>query len=115
MNFKKYKGKIFGVTLNAKEKEALELEVRRMVSEKMKEYEPDSDAAILWMLHVQFGFGQKRLRQAWESFYSEMHKLHEYYEMPQQDGPWLCRQMLKDKLGIDIDAWYKEEESKNAE
>lgn len=113
MNFKRFKGKIFGVTLNSKEQAALELEVRRMVSEQMKQYELDNDAAILWMLHTQFGFGPKRLRQAWESFYAEMHKLREYYEMPQEDGPWLCRQMLKDKLGIDIDKWYEEEEAKN--
>lgn len=113
MNFKRIKGKIFGVILTAKEEAALELEVRKMVSEQMKQYEPDNDAAILWMLHTQFGFGYKRLRQAWESFYTEMKKLHEHYEMPPSDGPWLCRKMLKDELGIDIDEWYKEEEAKN--
>lgn len=38
MNFKKFKGKIFGIEMNAKEKAALELEVRQMVSEQMKQY-----------------------------------------------------------------------------
>lgn len=112
MYIKKTGGKVFGVDLNAKERQALELEVRRMVSEQMKEYEPDNDAAILWMLHTQFGFGPKRLRRAWESFYTEMKKLHEYYDMPPEDGPWLCRKMLQDRLGIDIKEWYAEEEAK---
>ena len=59
------------------------------------------------MLHTEFGFGPKRLKRAWELFYSESQKLREYYLLDEGDEPWISRQKLKE-IGCDVEAWYQE-------
>ena len=110
MVFKKVSGKICGVALDAREQKAMDEEIRKTVSQQAREYEQDSEAAILWMLHVHFGFGAKRLKKAWQLFYVEQQKLREYYELPKEDGPWLCREKLRTVCGVDLEQWYREEE-----
>ena len=110
MFFKKTGNKIFGVQLNAKELAALDEEIHRQVRAQMTKHEAEVDSSILWMLHVHFGFGPKRLKKAWELFYEQAGKLAEYYEMPTSDGAWICQQKLKD-IGCDVEAWYKEMEA----
>lgn len=112
MNFKKYGGKIFGVTFNKKEQEAIDKEIFQQIVENDKVFDMDKESSILWMLHEQFGFGPKRLRRAWEMMYAETLKLREYYEMEQKDDGWLARYKLK-SLGVDVEQWYKEWEEKN--
>lgn len=85
MNFKKYNGKIFGVQLNKNEQRALDQEINRQIIENDRRFDMDKESSILWMLHVHFGFGPKRLKKAWELFYSETVKLREYYQMEQED------------------------------
>jgi len=114
MNFKRIGGKPFGVVLNKAEQAAMDKEITRQILEKDTEFSIDNDSAILEMLHVHFGFGKKRLRKAWKLFYAEHKKLREYYQMPPEDGGWLCRQRLL-KIGVDVEAWYKEEQEENHE
>mgnify|MGYP001030182408 CR=1 FL=1 len=107
MNFKKYNGKIFGVQLNKNEQRALDQEINRQIIENDRRFDMDKESSILWMLHVHFGFGPKRLKKAWELFYSETVKLREYYQMEQEDDGWLARQKLKE-IGCDIEQWFKD-------
>ena len=63
MNFKKYNGKIFGVQLNKNEQRALDQEINRQIIENDRRFDMDKESSILWMLHVHFGFGPKRLKK----------------------------------------------------
>lgn len=108
MYFKKAGKSIFGVQLNKAEQRTLDQEINRQIVEHDHRFDMDKESSILWMLHTQFGFGPKRLKKAWELFYSETLKLREYYQMDQGDEGWLAREKLK-KIGCDIESWYKEE------
>ena len=90
MNFKKAGGKIFGVALNKAEQRALDQEIKKQIVENDTQFSIDNDSSILWMLHVHFGFGPKRLKKAWKLFYAETLKLREYYLMDQEDDGWLA-------------------------
>lgn len=89
---------------------AMNQEITRQILEQDAAFSMDNDSSILWMLHVHFGFGPKRLKKAWKLFYSEHKKLVSHYELNPEDGGWLCRQELK-KIGVDVEEWYKEEGS----
>lgn len=106
MNFKRYGGKIFGVQFSKAEQAAINREIDKQIVENDRRFDMDKEASILWMLHVRFGFGAKRLREAWELFYAETIKLREYYELEQKDDGWIARLKLKD-LGVDLEQWYK--------
>ena len=110
MFFKKIKGKPFGVTLNAAEQKILDAEITRQILENDRKFDMDKEASILWMLHVHFGFGPKRLKKAWELFYAESKALRDHYEMDADDGGWLCMVKLRE-IGCDLEQWYKEEGS----
>ena len=112
MNFKKAGGKIFGVALNKAEQRVLDQEIKKQIvgfgEWDIGQEQIDNDSSILWMLHVHFGFGPKRLKKAWKLFYAENIKLRDHYLMDAEDGGWLCRQKLKG-IGCDVEAWYQEE------
>lgn len=114
MNFKRIGGKPFGIQLNKAEQKVLDEEINRQILENDLQFSIDNDSAILEMLHVHFGFGKKRLKKAWKLFFAEHKKLREYYQMEPEDGGWLCRQRLL-KIGVDVEAWYKEEQEENHE
>lgn len=114
MNFKRIGGKPFGIQLNKAEQKVLDEEINRQILENDLQFSIDNDSAILEMLHVHFGFGKKRLKKAWKLFFAEHKRLREYYQMEPEDGGWLCRQRLL-KIGVDVEAWYKEEQEENHE
>lgn len=114
MNFKRIGSKPFGIQLNKAEQKVLDEEINRQILENDLQFSIDNDSAILEMLHVHFGFGKKRLKKAWKLFFAEHKKLRDYYQMEPEDGGWLCRQRLL-KIGVDVEAWYKEEQEENHE
>ena len=107
MYFKKSGKTIFGVQLNKAEQKAMDQEIRRQIVDNDRRFDMDKESSILWALHTQFGFGPKRLKKAWELFYTETVKLREYYQMGPEDAAWLARHKLKE-IGCDIEEWYKE-------
>lgn len=109
--FKKSSGKIFGVQFNKAEEKALNQAINEQIVANDRAFDMNKESSILWMLHIQFGFGPKRLKLAWKLFYAETLKLREYYLMDQEDDGWLARQKLKD-IGCDIEEWYREEGGK---
>ena len=114
MNFKRFGGKVFGVQFNKAEQAVLDKEINRQIVENDKKFSIDNDSSILYMLHVHFGFGKKRLKKAWKLFYAENKKLRDYYLMEVEDGGWLCRQKLL-QIGVDVEEWYREEQEENHE
>lgn len=99
--------------LTAAEKKALKEEINRQIVENNKKYEKDFDAMVLWTLHVYFGFGKKRLKRFWNGFIKEHQRLHEYYQLPQEDNGWLYKYKVKEHLGIDLEEWYQEKGSES--
>lgn len=95
---------IFGAELNAAEKKALDMEIRRSFAEFDRMNRLEIASLILWQLHTQLGFGPDRLKKFHDNFNPELDKLIERYELEDTDSPWLCMQLLKE-YGIDIQEW----------
>lgn len=90
--------------------ETAETEIKRQILEKDKELSADLDAAILWVLHDQLGFGKARLRRFWEAFILE----HKFLRAVWGDGnvPAKFREYLL-QIGVDVDAWNEELEKED--
>ena len=87
---------------------AMRDEINRQILEKDKEYYHDMNAAVLWVLYETFGFGEKRLRRFFDAFTVEHEKLRKRYEPDEDTNAPLCRYLLKERVGVDIEAWEKE-------
>ena len=108
MPFFKRSGKdIFGVTLNNKEQAALEKECLRQEAEYTRKYEVEIEALVLRQLHHRLGFGEKRLKEFYDTFASDLEEMVKHYELGESDQAWLATKQLKDK-GFDIEKWHKE-------
>lgn len=100
-------------------REALEAEADRMAKEAIAEMNRDNeeelDAMVLYILHEEFGFGEKRLRRFYDRFYKGLRDLGSRYAMEEYDERiWLCKRKLKEECGIDISKWGKEKEDERA-
>ncbi len=108
MTFKKASGKIFGVGFTEKESKALDAEINRQIAEKCREFEDELNGLILWQLHVQLGFGKKRLKR----FYDNFSKVTESFMGQYKDGYFShgkdCIHKLGE-IGINIEDWKKGE------
>lgn len=109
MWIKRSHGKIFGAQLTAAERRAMEIEISKQIAEMDRQNMNAVDAAVLWELHAQLGFGPKRLRRFYDGFKPTYESLLEHYEMGDSDGTWLHIKKLKD-IGVDIEAWNRESE-----
>lgn len=107
MVVKKIAGKVYGADLNTAERQALQIEIRKEIAAENDANVNEVDAIILYILHTEFGFGEKRLRQFHNQFFQAMKELKERYELPESDNPWLCTKKLLDD-GIDIKKWNEE-------
>ena len=90
--------------MTAKQRQAMNEEIRRQIDAELKVDGNEYDAAILWALHLCFGFGAKRLRR----FYNFFCKLYN------NSGRWKFgrdeKELLKG-IGVDVEEWYREVES----
>lgn len=107
MQIKKAGGKIYGANLTAQERKAMNMEIQRQLHEYDKAHMKEFDAVILYVLRQVFGFGEKRLRQFYDRFNTEVDALLQRYLMEEGDKVWLCTEMLK-RDGIDIEQWQKD-------
>ena len=98
MVIKKSNGKIYGAVLTANERKALNMEIQRQLAHKLDEV----DATVLWILHEEFGFGEKRLQRFYSRFFQEMNKLVSSSENP--DMKSVCSEKLLE-YGINISDW----------
>lgn len=107
MQIKKSGGKIYGAELTAAERKAMQMEIQRQFAEFNRKDTIELDAIVLWILHVRFGFGPKRLREFYECFVQGINDLIARYELEDEDKVWLCTHLLKEK-GIDVEKWNDE-------
>lgn len=92
------------VNLPGMSKNAMDREIRRQLAEYNEKNDTEIDSMVLYILHNEFGFGEKRLKRFHDSFIEELKNLQERYLMEDADIPWLCTRKLKD-AGIDISKW----------
>jgi hypothetical protein len=106
MVVKSFKGKVYGANLTAAEKKAMDIEIRRQLAEREKDYAADLDALVLYTLMTRYGWKKKRLREFWDAFVAEHTALREFYLMDDPgDSEWLAHRKLKD-IGVDVRQWY---------
>ena len=99
--------------LTRPQEKAMHKEIKSQLLDYDKQYFLDMDAAVLWALHKEFGFGAKRLRRFFDRF-SEIHQeLRNYYQLDDDTNTWLCRYKLKEETGVDVEVWEKELEQKD--
>ena len=110
MRVNKSAGKIFGAQLSAAEKKALDMEVKRQISEYDQKHRLELQAVFLWVLHEHLGFGEKRLKQFFDIFDEAIDALIERYDLETKDSAWLCTLKLKE-IGIDIQKWNDNKET----
>ena len=79
MNFLKFNGQIYKVTLSAKEKKAMDEEINRQVIERHRTFTDDFDYMVMRILHDHFGFGLSRLRRFYEAFTADNDALVKHY------------------------------------
>lgn len=98
------------VGLTAKDRKALNEEIRRQCIEQTEQYEVQLDVVVLYALHSVFGFGKERL----ERFYREMFKLRKdmkaRYGTSADDtmGDFAMYIKLKE-MGVDVQKLYDEQ------
>lgn len=109
MQVKKYKGKVFGMSMTADERKAMQIELRKEIAEIDRKYSSDIDALMLYVLYSRYGWGKKRLFKLWTAFAEEHKKLCDKYEMDDPgDSEWLAHRELN-KIGVDVRKWEKGE------
>ena len=90
--------------MTAKERKAMDDEIDKQLAEATRRQEGDIDALLLWYLHTEYGFGEKRLRKFMDGFNARLRELSDWYDMGEGDQMFLVRRELK-KIGIDVDEW----------
>ena len=109
MKLKTICGKVYGADLTSKEREALDIEIRKQLAEQAKKYQDDFYAFVLYQIHAQYGKQAKALRKFYDQWKVIHRQLLDHYELDKPDAPWLFMQKLKD-IGVDVEAWNKEDE-----
>lgn len=107
MKVKKAGKRVFGAVMSAAEKKAMDMEIQRQLAEYDRKHIREIDALVLWELHEQLGFGNKRLKKFYDNFSRGIEALIRCYEMEQGDDVWLCTYKLKE-IGCDLEKWEKE-------
>lgn len=97
---KKVGGRVIGAQLTVAEKKAMNMEIQKQLAEYDRKHYMEVAALVLWQMHVQLGFGKKRLEQFYNNFEGELSKLIDRYDLEDEDGLWLCTHQLKE---IDVD------------
>lgn len=100
------KARVYMKPMAEYEKKALQKEAMHELAEFDRKNFTELDAVVLWSLHTTFGFGPKRLKKFYETFYDEMQLLLDRYEMDNSDIFWLCTYKLKE-CGVNLEDWRK--------
>ena len=105
---KKHGKKVFGATMTANERKAMDIEIRKQLAEYTEKNMIELDSVILWVIHEQLGLGPKRLKKFYDGFKVAINELIERYDMENSDLIWLCTHKLKE-YGVDVEEWHKED------
>jgi hypothetical protein len=85
---------------------AMKKEIRRQIAEQEDKYIKGIDTMFLWALHVEFGFGKKRLERAYKAIGREYEQMRKFFET---DEVFPAEYKLKE-IGIDMEKLRNEVE-----
>jgi hypothetical protein len=96
---------------NSKQKRVLKEECRREFYNLLETYNKQVSLQIMHILHFDYGWGEKRLRQFFEKLKAMQSRHIERYEVKEDDVPDICEIQLRDD-GIVFEDFF-EMENKN--
>ena len=98
--------------MSSKERKILNEKIKEEILAQDRALSMEVDAMLLWVLHTLFGFGKNRLRRVWEFCFSEHEITRGFYQNDERNkNGWIHKEQLKG-IGVDIEEWYREAESK---
>ena len=97
MRARVYGEKPLGAELTRKERECLNKEVEKTLKKRLEQIGNELDAAVLKILHEEFGFGIVRLRRFHKAYQAAIREVIEYYDLSDGDEQWLALRWLKEK------------------
>lgn len=87
-------------------------ELKKQIVEYDRVNEINIDAAFLWQLHVQLGFGKKRLKRFFDNFEIAYNEMIVNYEASGTKNSYdISIENLKG-IGVDIVEWHTEQETR---
>lgn len=92
---------------NQAQKKVLKEECRREFHNLLENYNKQVALQVMHILHFDYGFGEKRLRQFFLKLKDMQNDLVARYEVGDDDVPDICRIQLRDD-GIDLDKLFME-------
>ncbi len=88
----------------SKERKAMQAEIDRQTAQNVKNLSSNLQALVLWSLHEQLGFGQRRLLEFQQGFLPLIKELQDFYEASSaEETEFICKYKLKNECGIDVD------------
>ena len=89
--------------LSNKERKEIEREVRIQTAKNVKNLSLNIQAIVLWNLHEQLGFGQKRLIEFQRSFLPLIKELQDFYMAEDaEETEFILLYKLKNEVGVDV-------------
>lgn len=89
--------------LSNKERKEIEREVRIQTAKNVKNLSLNLQAIVLWNLHEQLGFGQKRLIEFQRSFLPLIKQLQDFYMAEDaEETEFILLYKLKNEVGVDV-------------
>ena len=89
--------------LSNKERKEIEREIRLQTATNVKNLSLNLQAIVLWNLHVQLGFGQKRLIEFQKTFLPLIKELQEFYMAEDaEETEFILLYKLKNEVGVDV-------------
>ena len=93
--------------LTAAQKKALIPEIEKEILYYQDKFYVENTAAILWTLHITFGFGKKRLKEFWDAYFQIHDEIVENYQLDDLGEGMVYKDKLK-RIGVDIEEWCEE-------
>ena len=88
--------------LTKRERDAVTVECERQFAELLKDFNRQAAVQVLYVLHVEYGFGQSRLEDFARKLTAVQTGLETRYEMKRDDTPFLCETRLRaDHIDVD--------------
>lgn len=93
--------------LSASQKKALMPAIEKEILDYQDRFYVENAAAILWALHITFGFGEKRLKKFWDAYFDAHDEVVKHYQLDNLGEGMIYKELLH-RIGIDIDKWCDE-------
>lgn len=88
----------------SKERKAMQAEIDRQTAQNVKNLSSNLQALVLWSLHEQLGFGQRRLLEFQQRFLPLIKELQDFYEASSaEETEFICKYKLRQECGINVD------------